>query len=85
MKGLNKLKLRPEGTRGTLPFAKARRVHHTRKQGASVAGLRGERIAFGKRWDTWRFVIGWLDFYLLNNLDSIISLQIILFYFYQNL
>jgi len=29
----------------------------------------------------WRFVIGWLDFYLLNNLDSIISLQIILFFF----
>jgi len=34
------------------------------------------------KWDTRRCVIGWLDFYVFNNLDSIISLQIILFYFF---
>jgi hypothetical protein len=40
----------------------------------------GERES-DKNNDTWLATIGCLDFYLLNNLDSIISLQIILFFF----
>ena len=35
-----------------------------------------------KKADTWRVLIGCLDFYLLNYLDSIISLQIIFLFFY---
>jgi len=33
---------------------------------------------------TWRITVGWFDFYHFYVLDSIISLQIIFLFFYQN-
>jgi hypothetical protein len=52
------------------------------RQGASLINLRGERRWSGLAHDTWRSVIGCLDFYPINTLNSIISLQINVLFFY---
>ena len=57
------------------------RVHDTRRQGAWTVRRRGERKRKWIKWDTWHYAIGCLDFYYFYVLDSIISLQIILFFF----
>jgi len=62
------------------------RLHETGACDARADRARGKLLARrekekkGKCCDTWHVLIGCLDFYLLNNLDSIISMQI-LFYF----
>jgi len=61
------------------------RVQYTRRQGAWSVKTRREKLQRKKRWNTWCVITGCLNFYLLNNLDSIISLQIIIIIFFTKI
>jgi len=63
-------------------ICQTRRVRCTRRQDAWTAGDTERERDMDKSCDMWQISIGCLNFYLLNNLNSIISLQIIFNFFF---
>jgi len=81
MINFNMLKAWPAWTRGALQLLElgACGARVDRARGTFIHAERERKK--GKSCDTWHVLIDCLDFYLLNNLDSIISMQIIFFLF----
>jgi hypothetical protein len=82
LKGFNGVESCTQRTRGAFTLVASRRVHDTREGGEWETGNTEREEADGVRRDTCIPVIGQRDFYLILSLNSIISLQTIIIFFY---